>query len=108
MAQQPTGPTTKGDTTMKHDIAAIEAAHAEAVANDAETAWSPAWIANRMAFTDATLTRVKDTEGCCGGMKCMHYINKPVARVRGKGAAKATGNAIGLTDALMVLRGRGA
>lgn len=89
------------------DIASINAAVEQAVANDPETAWSPAWIADRMAYSDYYLARVTNDENCCNGMLCMHYVRKPIARVRGKNAPKATGNAIGLSDALMRLRGEG-
>lgn len=104
--------TTQKDTTIVtagDREAAADAALAAAIAADAETAWSPAWLADRMALTDSMLTRVQDTPGCCGGMRCMHYVNKPIARVRGVNApVGARGKAIGLTDALMLLRGRGA
>ena len=88
------------------DEAQIDEAYAQAVANDAETAWSPAWIANRMARTDLVLTRVKNEEGCCGGQRCMHYTNNVIHKVRGPGAARSKGVAVSLADTLMVLRNR--
>ena len=84
---------------------AINKAHADAVANDRDTPWSPAWVADRMARTDGAYRRVQDDPDCCGGLRCYHYTTAPVKRVTGRGAAQPTGATISLHDTLMRLRG---
>lgn len=74
--------------------------------NDRDLEWSPAWLADRMARSDLVLRRVQDTEGCCGGMRCMHYVRVARVKVRGKGAAKPMGVATDLVDGAMYFRNK--
>lgn len=75
---------------------------AKAVAEDADTPWSKAWIANQMAKSDLVLRRVpndEDNPDCCKGMQCMHYVRVNKARVIERGrAVLATGKAIDEVD----------
>ena len=79
---------------------------AAAVEADRLTPWSQAWVADRMAYTDLNLTRVHDEgDDCCNGLRCMHYTRRPIAKVRGHGADKATGTVTSLMDSIMRLQG---
>ena len=79
---------------------AIEASYAQAVANDRETPWSAAWLADRLVATN-DYRRVKNEDNCCGGLQCYHYAATVTKKVRGQGAAKPTGLVTSLQDALM-------
>jgi len=79
---------------------AAEARLAVAVAHDRSTAWSPAWVADRLVAT-SDYRRVKNEDNCCNGLQCYHYTASVTKKVRGKGAAKPTGLAVSLQDALL-------
>jgi len=96
---------TKQSTNI--DYAAIDAAYQAAIEADADTPWSPAWIAARMARNDLRMVRVQDQEGCCNGQRCMHFVNTAKRRVLGKDAPAATGNAIADDDGSLFMRGLG-
>jgi hypothetical protein len=102
-----TNKTRKQATPISATVAAamVDPTDPDANPDDASVPWSKAWLANRMARNPGAYVRVPNTDGCCAGLRCIHYVNTARQKVRGQGAAKSMGVAVSLEDATLRVSG---